>query len=394
MAKSIKGKGMANPSEVFDLKGRLIEQIYPSGHKLMISYRQQNRIHQITDKNRRLTFFYDKSGRLSKIKNGNGLQALYHFEGENLVRVTNMWSKTYRYSYDKNHNLTQVSFPDNTFMKMSYNSQRDWVVRYINRKKCQEDYRYLLMKNNPNNYVSFFDRKCLKKDGSFSPQQKGKQEFWYKNYRLSSQKYLYRFHEKYKKDFTDIIFHPYIGRPVSVKKDKLRSQFQYFANGLINLRDEQILPSSQQKFKWNKYQYTYNPKSFQVIAIHEKDLNSKGQIIKQTKTNYQYNSFNLIRQASTDKGQKVYLKYDQTGKLDRMIDHKKNELKITYKVGVEKPVEIEQVKKGKVKITYDSSGEVASVESLVGNNKTSVGVVEKFIDMVSLLGPLGQNLKI
>jgi YD repeat-containing protein len=384
-----------NTVERFNKKGQLIQITQASGQKIKINYKGP-RISFITDnKGRRLTFTYGSDGSLAKITNGKGLSVQYRFEGENLIQVTNMWSKTYTYNYDNNHNMTGVQFPDKTQLKMVYDRGKDWIVSYVNRKGCRETYDFILDSKDPqNHYTGAFTRQC--------PGQKkysGRHKFWYKNYSFSQDKYLSRVYEEYERvatrsDYKDSYFHPYFGRPTSIRENSLYQGFSYFPNGLVNKSERKIYTAANEVFRWSKNAFQYNPKALgQITEVTQRVLNALGKITESKKYRYQYNKKGLLTKAMDSKGYTTLVFYDDEGRISRLKNNKSEEIKLTYKVGIVKPVSIEQPNVGLVTITYDDAGEVANVESK-GARGLATSIVEKFISMASALGPAGSNLKI
>lgn len=388
--------------EVFNEEGQLVKIADPSGQYLQITYRGKN-IRFIKDNSgsRQLTFHHEK-GRLSKITNGKGLSSHYTFDGDNLIEVTNMWSKTYKFSYDADHNMTQVTFPDKpqTTMQMTYEKNRDWIIRYKNRRECIEKYNFVLdseaKKDRQNHYVGTFSRKCPgEKETS------GFHEFWYANHAYSQDKYLSRVYEKYEDNFKNVHFHPYLGRPTIIQENNLYRGFAYLDNGLVVKREDKTykkrqsnaLIQKQDVIQWSKTGFKYNTEKFQIRETEVKTLNKLGKVIDTDKTKFKYNPKGLMTRASKGKGRFLEIVYDQTGKMDLLKDNEKSEVRLTYRVGFDKPIEIEYLKVGKIKISYDSSGEVESVDS-VNKRSLASSIVEKFLSMISFLGPLGENLKL
>ena len=80
------------------------------------------------------------------------VSATYTFDGENLVQIKNMYGNTFKYKYDKLHNLLRIDFPDKTYKELTYNNDRDWVTSFRNRKGCVEKYDYKLDPKDPYSY--------------------------------------------------------------------------------------------------------------------------------------------------------------------------------------------------------------------------------------------------
>ena len=373
----------------FNPKGQLIQHINPTGLWTKLNYKGSKIAYLVDDRGRRLNFQYDNNGKLVKIFNGRGLDVIYSFQGENLVSVKNMWSKTYNYSYDSSHNLVRVDFPDKTNITLTYDVARDWIKTYTNRKECREDFNFLLSKSDPqNHYWGTYTRKCKGEQET-----KGRHGFWYKNYSFSKDKYLHKVQEFYEKDFKEMYFHPFLGRPTSVRQNNIYKGFAYFLNGLVNKREFKRYSDKQEILDWNKMTFSYDFSEPRITESRTDFLNEKGKTIKKEKVIYTYNSKGLLVKAKNPKGPFVTLVYNDKGKIEKIRNHKKVELKLGYKIGVEKPVEIDQKGLGKITIGYDADGAIESVETS-GERNLATSVVESFLEMVDFLGPLGENLKI
>ncbi len=128
----------------------------------------------------------------------------------------------------------------------------------------------------------------------------------------------------------------------------------------------------------------------QTIQTH---LTPQGKNKRVDTRNFQYSSRGLLSQVASPKGESLAISYANSGRIDSITDNKKAEVKLTYEVGAEKPSEIELKNTGKVLITYDSRGEVENVES-PGKRNIATSVIEKFLEMIRFIGPVGENLKI
>ena len=376
--------------QIFNRSGQLVQIGKTSGLSLLINYKN-NKISSIVDKpkGRRLQLTYGNNGHLFKVSNGQGLTAQYTFEGENLVEVKNMWSKTYKFSYDTHHNMTRVDFPDKTSMRMTYNIANDWIASYTNRKGCREEFNFILSEDDPqNHYKGTFNRKCPKQAKT-----KGYHEFWYRNYTYSRDKYLYHVYETYQKNLKDVYFHPYLGQPVSIKENNLYLSFVYLLNGLINKREQKLFTKQNEIFKWDKTSFTYERKSFRVASTQQVFLNKLGQKTNSRNLVYSYDPKGRLSKVTDEKRNFLKVSYDSNGNIDILENNKKEKVQLTYKVGVEKPVEVEHLKKGKVLLTYDAQGNVEKVEA-AGGRGLATSIVEKFLEMIQFLGPMGENLKI
>lgn len=376
-------------TEKFNKKGQLVQIINPYGLWVKINYKGKH-VSFLVDKNgRRLNFNYDRNGNLQRIYNGRGLQTTYQFQGDNLVAVKNMWDKTYTYSYDSNHNLLAVLFPDKSSIKMSYDIANDWIKSYTNRLGCKETFKFLLSKDDPkNHYWGAYQRKC-----KGSPILSGRHEFWYKNYSFSKDKYLHRAQEVSGSDYKDVYFHPFLGRPTSVRENSTYMGYAYYLNGLVNKKESKLYSKQKEIINWTKSTYKYNLKKFNMTEALTNYLNKLGQSTHKKKTYFSYGKKGLLKKASTKKGSFIAVNYNTNGQVSSLKNQKKDILKIIYTPGSEKPTKIAHSRFGEVLISYDNQGEVASVESQ-GKRSVASSVIQSFLEMIEFLGPMGELLKI
>ena len=383
--------------EKFNRKGKLIRITNPLGNFIRLEYRGQRLSYLIDNRGKRLNFIYNKNGKLSKIYNGRGHQAIYQFKGDNLVSVKNIWGKVYNYSYDNQHNLSKVVFPDKTSIKMTYDLSNDWIKTYTNRRGCQEAYTFLFSDDDPkNHYLGKFIRDC-KNEKKYV----GLHEFWYKNYDFSKDKYLDRVHELLNEDTKKIQFHPYLGRPVSVKENELNHRtYSYFINGLLNIHEHRLYSrkneNKQETLKiisWLKFIFKYNLKERRMTQAEKLNL-KENRIQSKTRIFFSYNKKGLLTKVHSLGGNYVSINYNSQGKIVDLKNQNKVSLSLIYQPGRAKPSQIIQKGVGKVLITYDSQGEVESVKSDSSQRHVASSVIDSFLQMLDFLGPIGERLKL
>ncbi len=374
-------------TEKFDSKGLLVQVTNSQGLWLRLNYKGPRLAYLVDYKGRRLNFAYDTNGKLVKIFNGTGLESIYQFEGENLKMVTNMWSKKYVYSYDGAHNLTDVQFPDNTTIKMSYDVSNDWIKSYTNRNKCRETFEFQLSKNDPkNNYWGTFKRTCPKEKTTI-----GRHEFWYKAYTFSTDKYLNRVMETFEKDIRDIYFHPFLGRPVTVRENLSYTGYAYYINGLVNKREYKQYTLAQVIEDWQKSTYQYDLARLLMTEENRTTLNPAGKPIEQKKLKFEYDSKGLLKKAQSSDGSFVSVQYNRRGQISSLKNNKKLEISLSYNDEIEKPIQISQKDLGDIRITYDNQGDVEKIENKSTRN-ISTSIVSNLMSLLDQLGPMGEQL--
>lgn len=376
-------------TERFDRTGRLVQISNSGGYWIKLNYKGRKISYLVDKAGRRLTFLYDRNKNLRRIHNGSNLGATYKFAQGNLVEVTNMWSKTYIFDYDKQHNLTRVAFPDKTAIVMKYDVNRDWITEYRNRIGCIEKFNFTVDKDQPKNvYWADFSRQCNK-----DPKTAGRHKFWYQNYSFSADKYLHRVKETYPSSFKDAFFHPFLGRPTQITEDTTYFGFAYFLNGLINKRETKQYTESREVLAWDKVSFKYKLPEMRVTSTSKSILNKLGKTTKTIQTSYNYDSRGRLKKAYNRGGEFVAISYDQNGKIKTLKNHHKKHIVLGYRSGISKPSSIEQKGIGSIKISYDDNKTVSSVEPS-SQRVVASSIVENFLNMVDFLGPLGETLKL
>ncbi len=375
--------------ERYNKNGQLIQLLNPTGAWVKLQYKGKN-LHYLVDNNgRRLNLSYSTSGKLAKISNGRGHSADYVFSGDNLIKVTNMWGKEYIYTYDTAHNLTAVQFPDKSSIRMTYDNSNDWVRSYTNRKNCRETFEFVMSSTDPkNHYWSIVEKTCDQKRVAT-----GKHEFWYQTYNFSQDKYLHRAQETANNDFKDIYFHPFLGRPVSLRENNFYMGFAYFLNGLLNKKEYKKYVDKTKIVDWSKSTYKYEKKQNRLIQVDSKILDPKGKVVSTYSNFFDYNKNGLLTKVRTSKSEHVSIQYDSSGRIASLKNHKNSVINLNYSPGISKPTTISQIGIGEIVIQYDGGGEISNIESNP-KRKIASSVISSFLEMIEVLGPLGEILKL
>lgn len=157
--------------------------------KTLQKYNKLGKLTSLTDAaGDRLDLHYDPSGLLQKITFNNDselnvkftadrrhIQAIttkknagsrYRYEDQNLVHVTNSWQHSFVYQYDDLHNLTEIQSPDKTQEILTYDKEKDWIlrvdIRHDRRHKCTEIFKFTRQGKN-SDYSSSAEKRCAGK---------------------------------------------------------------------------------------------------------------------------------------------------------------------------------------------------------------------------------------
>ncbi len=369
-------------SQKFNSAGHLIMINDKNGNSLKFTYKGENLSEIIDNAGKKLTFSFGQNKRVKEITGPAGAKAEYKFKAEDLIEVKNMWKNKYSYNYDETHNLTRISFPDNTFKSLAYNQKMDWVTSFTDRAvggpACVETYKYEFSKQDPkNNFWSTALKKCgseVKNDARF--------EFWHKT-APDGRKYLSRVLTKTMTNSLDVTYHPTLGRPTVVKKDGITTTFDYYQNGLVK---EKTTPNMRLTFE---YKNDFN----KVSKVATDFLDTKGKIVRKRSTDFTYDSkANLVAAQNTD-GQSVKLTYDAKGRIATILDQAKKEVLVKWDDKSGKPAQITRPGVGTIKMTYKPSGDINKVDSPDGPTVASQ-IAVTFNNLLDIIAPATSELNL
>ena len=130
-------------AQKFSAQGKLTAMYDKNGNYLKFEY-DKDSLREVADNNgRKLSFKYYSNKKVKTISGPNGLEAEYKFANvDDLSWVKNSWKNIYNYEYDDLHNLTKATYPDKTFISLTYDKKNDWVMSFTDREKCVENYKY------------------------------------------------------------------------------------------------------------------------------------------------------------------------------------------------------------------------------------------------------------
>jgi YD repeat-containing protein len=370
--------------QLFDSTGHMT-QMYDKNQNYLKLVWEKDTLQQVSDNlGRKLTMKYNQSSKkVSEITGPNGLMAKYTVKGEDLTEVTDGKKEKYRYSYDDVHNLTRIEFPDNSYKALTYNKDKDWVTSFRNRKGCMESYDYQVSKDDPKNH--FWSNVVKKCDGKVTNQ--SKYEFFHRPRPDASGVYLYRVRTEINNNVTDIVYHEVFGKPISILRDNIKTDYTYFENGFVKTKKE---PGRLMTFEYKNTCQKVSQVTLQ-FTDEEKDTRKPsqshadhGKSIK-TKFTYEPNKCNLIL-ADNSEGQVVKLQYDPQGRIAQIEDQSKKLVKIKYEAKFGKPSIVTRPGLGTIQVSYKQDGEINKVESKEGPN-VAVQVASIFNNLLDIIAP-------
>ncbi|MBC7420938.1 MAG: cell wall-associated protein wapA [Bdellovibrio sp.] len=365
----------------YDLQGRITHMYDKNGNFLKFDY-EKDLLKELEDNNsRKIAFKYYPNKKVKQIIGPNGLNAEYKYSAqEDLIWSKNMWAKkntdVYTYEFNEVHNLTKASWPDKTFALIRYDNIKDWVIGYTDREKCVENYKYDVSPNDPKfHYWSEVKKVCGKETVA-----NNRYEFWHKQL-PSGQVILSRVLTSLNGSTTDISYHDVFGKPVSIKKNNEKINFDYYADGLIKTKSTPLV----------KVEFTHDATSKKVSTVKMSYFSDKGKVVSTRNTIFKYDTKGNLTYAENTDGQKINMTYDEKGRISSILDQAKKVVKIDYEERFGKPNVVSRPGLGTIKVSYKTNGDIAKVDSPEGETVASQ-VASTFNNLLDVIAPATQEL--
>ena len=363
--------------EFFNKDGLLVKEQDKSGNWISIQ-RKKGRIVKMMDNKGRSLQFRRKKGVLT-VTGPNKVKAVYVIKKDNLVKVTNSKGEEYHHFYDNYHNLKKTRYPDNTYEALVYNTDRDWVMSFKDRRGCKETYKYVTNKRNKDHYWTDVRKKCGKRVTNIS-----RYEFWNKK-KKDGGKYLYRAKQRVNGRITDITYDMRTGSPLSVTRNRITTQYAYYGNGFLKSRAQ---PGRRVLFS------NYNnkcKKPTQVVVQYTQGRKVSRQV--KTQISYDPKRCHLVMAKQDNTGRWVIVKRDHLGRIAEMRDQSKKRIIVAYNEKYSKPKKITRPGVGSIQVFYDKNGQVDT-----GKTKTdptvAAQVASVFNGFLEIISPVATDITI
>ena len=359
--------------DFFDNEGKLSKITDKNGYAILFEYKgaQVFAIKDTQAKQIILEWYPDGKIKSASTAAGNKKTTYSYDPKGNLVQSVDVGENSYKYDYDINHNLTTISYVDNTKMQIKYDKSA-FATEVIERNGDSTSYKY---ENNPKNPDYHYWTTVSKKAKS-GPLTSSRYEYEIKS-KPDGQQYTYRIATEMEGVKTETIYSECCSLPLKITRGKDVTAFEYNSKGLLTKKT-----STKGEF----VQLEYDDKINKITKV----LNNEGW------TSFQYDKTANLSKAVNSVGKSVLLIYDHTGKITKMIDQVKSDEKsrrtLSFKYNsMGKPVEIEMENVGVINVAYDNFGEIKKVESKAGA-KMALQVTQAFQSLLSIVKPAGVNL--
>lgn len=356
----------------FDGSGKLTHLYDKNGNYLKLDY-DGTMVKEVVDNNgRKLSFKYFTNKKVKTITGPGNLVAEYKFDNLNdLSWAKNAWNNVYTYEYDDVHNLVKATYPDKTFVSLTYDKKNDWVTSFTDRQKCSEKYAYEFDSKNPKlHYWSTVKKTCGKEVVNES-----KHEFWYAE-RKDGQIYLSRVASTVNDNVTDITYHDVFGKPIAIRRNNERFTFEYYPNGQVKTKNSDV----------NKLAFEYDKTSGKVSQVVTRTVDEKGKVLATRKSEFRYDKKGNLTFAQNSDGQKITMTYDQRGRIATITDQAKKLVKIQYEERFGKPSIVSRPGMGTINVSYKASGEIDKVNSAEGPS-VAMQVASTFNNLLDVISP-------
>ena len=359
-------------TDFFDNEGKLTKISDKNGYSVIFEYKG-NQLFAIKDTQaKQILLDWYPDGKIKGASYAGDKKAKYAYDTKgNLSESSDVAGNTYKYEYDGNHNLTSITYLDSSKMQIRYD-KNSFATDVIERTGESTKYKY---ENNPKNPDFHYWTTVTKKstDGTTSS---SRYEYEIKT-KPDGQQYTYRIATEVEGSKTETIYSECCSLPLKITRGKDVTTFEYNAKGLLTKKTST---------RGEYVELAYDDKINKITKV----VNNDGW------TTFQYDKTGNLAKAINSSGKSVLLIYDRVGKITKMIDQEKENVKtrrtLSFKYNsLGKPVEIEMESVGIINVAYDNYGEIKKVESKAGA-KMALQVTQAFQSLLSIVKPAGVNL--
>lgn len=336
-------------TDIFDLQGRLIRQELADGYTVTIHYADDGTAEIRDTLGQKIALSWTPEGRVASA-NTPEVEVNYSYDGQDLVEAATKAGNSYRYSYDNSHNLTRITYIDDSSMFISYSPRVNGMADAVTeRNGDQQTFVYRTDPGNANHYWT--KHSVTSHDG-----------------KTASREYEYE-------DQTSATG---VTQPARIA--------QASAGGSVETKyDSQGRVIRKANDTGGVSEYVYHPHSDKLILVFKNDQ----------KTEFHYDAQGKLIRAENSDGQVIDLEYANSPLILRMVevnraDQTRRELKFKYNAAG-RPTEIALIGIGKIKVEYDDKGEISKVDSAQGA-KMALQVTQAFQNLLRVVAVAGVKI--
>ncbi len=354
--------------EEFDLEGRLVRIEDNDGNHLEIEYDERGIKRLINHDGTIAEFTLNEAGKVVRIA-FDDREAVYDYEGENLVKNTDTANNVYRYSYDDAHNMIAIDYEDGSTFKIEYYSSTLYTKKITDRNGEETEYEYLAFYNEDGTKDDNHYATRVTKAGFSGQPVTNHYEYWIR-VSVSGRRYTHRIKTIINGVETVTTYDEICETPVEIVRGRDTTAFRYNNRCLLTEKRNTGRPTITMEYHetLDKMVYVKNGQ-----GEYHFSYNDKGDLVK----------------ARESGGDQVELVYNEKGKILKMIATDET-LHFEYNE-LGKPVRIEIEGAGAIVVSYDEYGEITKVESPDGQ-QMALKVTQAFQKLLNLTKPAGVNL--
>lgn len=365
--------------ETFNNRGQLTRIADKNQNYVNFNYDRQSRLTSVEDNfHRRFRFTFNERGRMTALQVEGGRKATYAYDGDMLIKSTDVDKNTYtyRYSTDGRYNLVEVGYADKTNMRLAYHpqAQGEGIKSVRDRDGTITEYDY---SGDPVNGLNYSTKVTVKSsDGKVLST--NKYEYFDKT-KADGERYTYRMVADVDGEKTETVYNECCGLPLKIITGNQETSFEYDQFGHVTKKSTPTEVAELQ----------YHPKVGKITKVmrySRSDASAKSQ----EWANYDYDERGNLVSAKSSSGDAVKLIYDSNGRIKAMVDQKKQRLEFTYNEQSQ-PITIADPALGRINVAYGPTGEIKNVTS-TGGRQIASQVSNSFYKLVNLLRPAGITL--
>lgn len=359
-------------TERFDLSGRLIRVTDDKdGTFFEVDYDSAGHVAAISDFfGNHIRFTSNAEGLVTKLVDENGHTAEYEYRGLDLIRSRDTVGNVFEYDYDSNHNLTQITYDDETTFDIRYSSEQ-FIEKIKYRNGDELHYTYGQDPEDPSNHYWT----TVKSTGFNGRVRTNRYEYWIKT-REDGANYTQRILTNINGLVTDTLYDDRLSLPIEISRGNKKTTFEYDSNGRL----------VRKQTPFQVIALKYHPVHAKFTEVTYSDLDGK-QVRSST---FEYSETGNLVRAETSKGQTIELSYDSKGHIRKVESN--GEILLMTNNDVGKPVRIEMEGVGSIDVEYDDFGEIAKTES-EGGSDIGARVSAAFQTMMRIIKPPGVDAK-
>jgi YD repeat-containing protein len=360
----------------FNANGQLIKVKDKDGYYSELEYKNEF-LSKIKNSDGSINLFeVNQNGQVEKIisrgeNDGSSWEGIstYKYDGINLTGSIDAANNIYKYTYDESHNMTSITYEDDSKYLIEYYPSTMYVKSLTDRNGEKTEYKYNVFYNedgsiNNDHYGTYVTK----------PGFDGNPVTNYYEYKIETKSSGDRYNSEILTEIygvkTRTKYDGLCERPIEISRGSQTTKFEY---------NNRCLLVSKTSNSGENTTLEYHPELEKITKV-----NSNGLI-----TNFEYDEKgNLIYAERPKDSSNVYLEYNKNGSIKRMKQGD-NLLNFEYNA-MKKPVKITLEGEGYINVEYDENGEIMRVVSPDGHSM-AMKVTQLFQGLLSLTKPANVN---